>query len=66
MTRTDYTRELDAWLSDVRKETLRQFDRGLDPPLCLGMGHHMVKQRWQHFNQTMFNDIVPPTLFPIN
>lgn len=66
MTRTDYERELDAWLADMKREALRQFDVGLDPPLCLGAAMHLVNQRWRGFNQQMFNDVVPPTLFPAN
>lgn len=66
MNRKTYERQLDGWLEDVRTEALRQFDRGIPAPLCLAFAEHDVYKAWCRGSVASLQELIPPTLFPIN
>lgn len=66
MTRAEYIKHLDGWLSDVRKNTLSEFDKGTPAPLCLAFGQHDVYKSWVKSGKLLLDTVLPPTLFPMN
>jgi len=66
MTRERFEQELDAWLGDLRRQVLQEFDSGTDAPLCLYVGQERVYWRWIQQARMTIDSVIPPRLFQRN